>query len=71
VTIDPTKFSILNSVKIQLVGDAASTTSKISEFLTTNQTLLTTAGLKLETQVSSWAVVVDVTWKKAFADVRK
>lgn len=71
MTIDPTKFSILNSVKIQLVGDAASTTSKISEFLTTNQTLLTTAGLKLETQVSSWAVVVDVTWKKAFADVRK
>jgi hypothetical protein len=61
----------LKSVKIQLVGDAASTTSKISEFLTTNQTLLTTAGLKLETQVSSWAVVVDVTWKKAFADVRK
>ncbi len=71
MTIDPTKFSILNSVKIQLVGDAASTTSKISEFLTTNQTLLTTAGLKLETQVSSWAVVVDVTWKKAFAEVRK
>jgi hypothetical protein len=71
VTIDPTKFTILKSVKIQLVGDAASTTSKISEFLTTNQTLLTTAGLKLETQVSSWAVVVDVTWKKAFADVRK
>ena len=71
MTIDPTKFTILNSVKIQLVGDAASTTSKISEFLTTNQTLLTTAGLKLETQVSSWAVVVDVTWKKAFADVRK
>jgi hypothetical protein len=36
-----------------------------------NTALLESANLRLISQVSSWALVVDVTWKKAFAEVRK
>ena len=71
VTIDATKFKILKSVNIYLVGDPVGTKSTVAEFLSTNNALLDAANLRLETQVSSWAIVVDVTWKKAFAPVRK
>jgi hypothetical protein len=38
----------------------------VSEWLKTNETIIRSAGQASYTTVSSWAIVVDVTWKSAF-----
>ena len=71
LSIDPTKFQLLESVKIILKGDPASTTSQTKSYIDSNLSLLDNTNLRLISHVSSWAIVLDVTWKAAFADVRK
>lgn len=61
----------MESVKLYIRGDPTSTKSLTKEYLTKNTGLLESANLRLISQVSSWAIVIDVTWKKAFSDVRK
>lgn len=38
----------------------------MNEWLTTNEKIIRTAGLASFTTVSSWAIVIDLTWKNAF-----
>lgn len=63
LTIDATKFQLLESVTIYLKGDSAGTKSQIKTYVENNLSVLDTANLRLVSQVSSWAIVVDVTWK--------
>ena len=70
VTIDAAKFKILNSVSIYLSGDPAGTKNQVADWRYANSDAITAAGLATLTNVSSWAIVVDITWKKAFANVR-
>jgi len=39
---------------------------EVAEWLKTNDSIMRTAGLASYTTVSSWAIVVDLTWKKEF-----
>lgn len=71
MTIDPTKFELLESVKIYLRGDDSGATSQIKTYIDSNLDKFSTANMRLLSNVSSWAIIVDVTWKKDFAPVRK
>ena len=71
MTIDPTKFDLLESVKIYLRGDDSGAKSQIETYIDANLDKFNNANMRLITNVSSWALVVDVTWKKDFAPVRK
>ncbi len=71
LNIDSTKFHLLESVKLYIRGDSTNTKSLINEYLAKNTGLLESANLRLISQVSSWAIVIDVTWKNEFFDVRK
>jgi hypothetical protein len=62
-------FSIFETCKIYLLGakDATTTPAKeVSEWITKNEAAIRTAGEASYTTVSSWAIVVDLTWKSAF-----
>jgi len=66
-------WSILKSVKIYLDGEATKKDGNkklIADWLKTNKKTISAANEFDSTEVSSYAVVVDVSWKTAFAPVR-
>jgi|LakMenE18May11ns_1017448.scaffolds.fasta_scaffold9719913_1 hypothetical protein len=68
-----TLFENFETCKIYLVGQKDVTKSpakEITEWWTKNSAALVSKDLITTTYVSSWAIVVDMTWKKAFSAVR-
>lgn len=68
-----TLFENFETCKIYLIGQKDVTKApakEITEWWTKNSAALVSKDLITTTYVSSWAIVVDMTWKKAFAPVR-
>lgn len=63
----------LNSVSIYLKGSATSTDEprkSLAEWYSANDANIAANGMRTTLSVSSWAIVVDITWKSAFNNVR-
>ena len=68
-----TIFELFESCNIFLIGQkdpAKAPAKEISDWWTKNLSALTTKELLTTSFVSSWAIVVDLKWKKAFNSVR-
>ena len=64
-----TNFAIFETCKIWVIGQPAADKSPakdIADWWKTNSAAITTAGLVPTAQVSSWAIVMDLTWRAAF-----
>ena len=63
----------IESVSIYLKGNSVETEEprkSLTEWYKTNDANIATNGLRTILSVSSWAIVVDITWKSAFNNVR-
>jgi hypothetical protein len=76
ISVDATTTSawkILETVNVRLLGVAKDTDEPrkaLTDWYTKNKATIATLGLEAALTVSSWAVVVDITWKAAFNNVR-
>jgi len=64
----------VDTVKVYLSGNLSATDEPrkaLTDWLTTNNEAIAKNGLRPLLTVSSWAVVVDITWKSAFNAVRQ
>jgi hypothetical protein len=62
----------MESVKVYLTGQnpTSSVQTAVTEWFKQNDATIRQNGMVSQFQLSSWAIVVDITWKKAFNDVR-
>lgn len=71
VQLDP-QFALVDSVTISLSGDVTGNPNNpVRKYLDVAQDSLDNAGMRIISAVSSWAIVVDITWKASFTPVRK
>lgn len=66
-------WKLVDTVEIFLLGvptDSAEPRKSLTDWYTANRSSISQFGLNATLAVSSWAIVVDVKWKAAFAPVR-